>query len=266
MTASPAVTVGFVGVGTITAAVARVILEADRDGAVEVVLSPRSASRSAELAERYDRARIAESNRAVVEASDIVVIGVLPQQVADVCGELSFREDQIIVSVAAGWPPSTLAKHVAPATRICQMIPLPMIELGVGPIALHPMIPEVEQLLGGGGEVVGIAEERDIIVFSCLSAVMSSFFEAQNTMIDWGVSHGVPAQDVKNYVAALLHGLATQSLHAKLEDLPHLPEEHETPGGINAYIRHSLFEQDGMGAALTRHLEHQRTTRMQKDD
>lgn len=265
MNDSPAPTIGFVGVGTIAAAVARVVLSANDERGAEVVLSPRSASRSAELAEHYDRARIAADNREVVEASDIVVLGVLPEQVAEVCAELPFREEQIVVSVAAGWPPSTLAKHVAPARRVCQIIPLPMIELGVGPIVLHPRIPEVEALLQGGGEVVVVEEERDIIVFSCLSAVMSSFFEAQNTMIDWGVSHGVPAQDVKNYVAALLHGLATQSLHADLEDLPKMPEEHETPGGINAYIRHALFERDGFGAALTEHLEHQRETRMQKD-
>lgn len=248
-------TVGFVGVGAIAADVATAILRGPNAAAVDVVLSPRSAARSAKLAARFPQIRVAADNQAVVDASDVVVIAVLPTQVADVCGELRFRDDQIVAGLAAGWPPPKLAAVVAPATTVCQVIPLPMITLGVGPVVLYPAVSAVEELLAGCGELVVVDSEPELEVLSSVSGAMSSFFAFQNTLIDWAVEQGTARTLAANYASSLLQGLATESVATDPVVLRDAVPAHETPGGLNEYVRRSL-EEDGMFTALSRHLGH----------
>jgi pyrroline-5-carboxylate reductase len=124
--------VGLVGVGAIATAIVDALMSGPHADEIDIVLSPRSAPRSAELAARHRQVRVAPYNQSVVDAADIVILAVLPDQMAALCSSLSFREEQVVVSLAAGWPPSLLAEHVAPAATVCQMIPLPMIALHTG--------------------------------------------------------------------------------------------------------------------------------------
>src|SRR5690348_14389642 len=124
--------VGFVGIGAIAAAVIDAAMSGPNASDINVVVSPRSAARSAELASRHHRVRVASDNQSVVDAADIIVLSVLPDQMPALCASLVFREDHIVASLAAGWPPSWLAEHVEPASTVCQMIPLPMIALHTG--------------------------------------------------------------------------------------------------------------------------------------
>lgn len=254
--------VGFIGVGVIAAAIVDALVRGPNANRANVMLSPRSASRSAELAARHGQVRIAAHNQAVVDASQIVVIAVLPDQIADVCESLTFREEQVVVSLAAGWPPSLLRERVEPATTVCQMIPLPMISLHSGPIVFYPRVVEVERLIEGCGDIIIPAREEDIIVLNCASAVMSTFFEFQNRIIDWTVRHGVDAQLGKNYVVTLLRGLTAESMKAGSDDISELVRDHETPGGLNEYLRTSLEEAGGF-RDLEHHLDHLLKTRDQ---
>ena len=84
---------GVIGVGSIAAA----MVVGWCDGVVdapEVVLSPRNAERSAELAARFDSVRVATDNQAVVDAADVVVVCLLPGNAVEVLSGLRFRPDQ----------------------------------------------------------------------------------------------------------------------------------------------------------------------------
>ena len=251
---------GFVGVGAIATAIVDALMSGPHAEEIDVVLSPRSASRSAELAARHPQVRVAPDNQLVVEAADIVILAVLPEQMAALCSSLSFGEEQVVVSLAAGWPPSLLAEHVAPATAVCQMIPLPMITSHTGPVVICPRVRRVEHLLEGCGEIVSLEREEDLIVMSCASVTMSTFVAFENTVIDWSIQHGLDAQTAKDYVAGLFFGLATESMHTGLDRLPEMPQEYETPGGLNEYLRQSLTTA-GLFAELANHLDHLRRTR-----
>jgi pyrroline-5-carboxylate reductase len=257
--------VGFIGVGAIAAAIVDALVRGPNANRVDIILSPRSASRSAELAARHQEVRIAAHNHAVVDASQIVVIAVLPDQMADVCGSLTFGAEQVVVSLAAGWPPSLLKERVQPATTVCQMIPLPMISLHSGPIVLYPRVVEVERLMKGCGDIIIPAREQDVIVLNCASAVMSSFFEFQNRIIDWTLRHGVDAQMAKDYVVTLLHGLTAESMKARSDDISELARDHETSGGLNEYLRTSLAEA-GVFRDLEYHLDQLLKTRDRSEE
>jgi pyrroline-5-carboxylate reductase len=93
--------IGFLGVGTVSTAVIEAM--ASRGGAQETIyLSPRGEKRSTELAAKYDHCIRLDSNQAVIDASDMVVISMLPNQVDEALADLIFREDQIIASFIAG--------------------------------------------------------------------------------------------------------------------------------------------------------------------
>lgn len=255
--------VGVVGVGTIAVALVDAIAGGPHGADVSFALSPRSANRGAGLAARHPLASVLDDNQAVVDAADVVLLGVLPGQVRDVCAGLRFREDQTVVSLAAGWPPSVLAGLVAPAARVCQLIPLPMVTLHVGPIVMHPVLEDVSRLLDGCGEIVGVPEERDIIALSCASATMSTFFELQQTTIDWLVDQGFDQEAGRRYLTALFEGLAREAVLAPAEQGPRLAVEHETPGGLNEQVRTALTDRgsfDELRAVLTRmHRERRQT-------
>lgn len=103
--------VGFVGVGMIASSMVEALLTGPNADHIDVVLSPRSASRSADLVARHTRTLVATDSQTVVDAAEIVILAVLPTQVDTVCSTLKFRSDQIVVGLPAGWPPSRLGRQ-----------------------------------------------------------------------------------------------------------------------------------------------------------
>ncbi len=177
------------------------------------------------------------SNQEVVDAADIVVLSMRPQQMDEALAGLSFRKDQVIASFIAGSPPSVIADLVSPAKRIAQLIPLPAIEYGRGPLLICPKIPEVIEVFGSLGDVIVIDDETQIRVFSVASAFMSTYYQMQNTIIDWMTTRGVGESTAASYVLSELEGLATVGKATPVGRLVDLPAEHQTKGGLNERVR-----------------------------
>ena len=112
-----------------------------------VVLSPRSAERSADLAARFDTVRVAADNQAVVDEADVVVVCLLPGNAAEVLAGLRFRPDQAVVSAVAGVDVARLREVVAPASEVARSIPLPAVATRESVTPVHPARP------GGRGAV-----------------------------------------------------------------------------------------------------------------
>jgi pyrroline-5-carboxylate reductase len=247
------VRIGFLGVGTISAAVIHA-MSARREVCCTLYLSPRSAGATEALAATYPHCIRLESNQAVIDASDIVVVSMRPQQVDEALEGLVFRPDQVIASFVAAMPPSRMAPLVAPATRIAQLVPLPPIALHKGPLLICPAIPEVMEAFAGLGDIVVLEDETKIRIVSCVSAVMSTYYEMQNSIIDWAVGRGLDRSVSTLYVRSLLEGLAVAGRHAEEVDLDALPALHQTRGGLNERVRAGLLADDWFGR-LNRQLD-----------
>lgn len=259
-------TLGFVGTGTLADAVIRGLQKTEAKSH-RYLLSPRSESRSRALAAEFANAERAESNEAVVAGSDIVLLGVLPKQIGDL-GALPFRPDQIVVSFLAGVPVEVVRQNIAPATRVVRMIPLPCIEYGKGPILMTPSDPEIETLFGAVGELVIPARESDLDAISMASGLMSAHFQMQNTVIAWLQSREIAPAQASRYVRSLYSGLGELALEMdrKGDSLP--PEEYETRGGLNEFVR-AFFNKENWFGDLARALdgvEAHRRTLMKKTD
>lgn len=246
--------IGVIGIG----AIASDLIEAIQDvnpGKHTFYLSPRNEKRGQELENKYENFNRLSSNQDVIDQSDLVFIGVLPTQIEEVLSQLNFRVDQIVASLAAGKPPSHISKLVSPATKVAQLIPLPMIELKKGPIVSCPHIPEIAEVLTGLGDLIEFDDETIFPVFSSTSAIMSTYFTLTNHIINWTASQGVDFDLSAKYVTSLLEALGAKVNHVDPSTLIEQPVKHETPGGLNESNRVNL-ENSGWYEQLTDQLDY----------
>jgi pyrroline-5-carboxylate reductase len=72
-------TYGIIGVGSIAAAIVTGLCEQAQD-APSIVLSPRNASRAADLAARFPTVHVAQSNQDVIDGSSVLILCLRPQE------------------------------------------------------------------------------------------------------------------------------------------------------------------------------------------
>jgi pyrroline-5-carboxylate reductase len=95
-------------------------------------------------------------------------------------------------------------------------------------------------VLEGCGDIIEIEDESKIRILSVTSATMSSFLQYQVTAIEWAVKCGLDLSTSRDYMASLYKCLAVETTHTELDQVVGMPREHETPGGLNEYMRESL--------------------------
>ena len=157
-----AVTYGFVGVGTMSSAMVRGICTLPTPPCQAVVLSPRGSAKSAALASEFPAlCTIAASNQEVVDKCDVIFIGVLPKQAEEVCRELKFKDNQIVVSLVSTAPMSMLHEACAPVPTgsIVRAIPLPPVAKHRGATVMTPPHPAITSLFASLGTVVPVESE-----------------------------------------------------------------------------------------------------------
>lgn len=231
-------TYGILGVGAIATAIVTGLC----DGLAEappVVLSPRNAERAAGLAARLPSVRVASGNQAVVDASDVVVVCLLPADAADVLAGLDFRADQAVVSAVAGLPVGHLAELVAPATDVARSIPLTAVATRAGTTPVHPATPAVTELFGRMGGSLVVDDEAAFESVSAASATVAAHFRYLGTIADWLVGRGIPAPEARRYVADTFAALSGE-LGAPGADFTALARAHTTAGGLNEQFARGL--------------------------
>lgn len=226
---------GFVGTGAITRAMVEGL--STGDAAPEVVLSPRSADVSAALAARFGNVRVAADNQAVVDAASCVVVATRPDDTRVVLAGLSFRPDQVVVSVVAGLRLDELRTAVAPARDVARAIPLPSVAAQQGLVPVFPSLPAALALFRQLGAVVALEDEAAFDSFSAASAFAATQLDLLATVEAWLVGRGVPGPDASAYVRELFRGLSDALADEPDRDLALIAGDHATTGGLNEQIR-----------------------------
>ena len=161
VTATTAPRYGFVGVGVMSSAIIRGTCTLPDVPASSIVLSPRGAARSAELASEFpDLVTVATSNQDVVDSCDIVFIGVLPKQAEEVLRGLRFDARHTVVSLVSTCAMPLLQEACAPATQIVRAIPLPSVAGHNGVCIMTPPHPDVTALFDRLGTCVAVEVSR----------------------------------------------------------------------------------------------------------
>jgi pyrroline-5-carboxylate reductase len=224
-------TYGIVGVGAIGAAIVTGLCEGVQD-APTVVLSPRNASRAADLASRFRTVRIAKTNQDVIDGASVVLMCIRPQEARSVLAGLKFSSEQAVVSMVAGISITTLQQLVAPAQSIARAIPLPAVAARAGATPIYPPNAAAKTLFDRLGCSIEIPNEVALEATSASTATVSAHFAYLNAICRWLVVQGVAETAARRQVAATFAGLAGQ-LQDEAPDFAELARDHATRGGIN---------------------------------
>lgn len=223
---------GVVGVGAIAEAMVTGLCDGD-SAPTSVHLSPRSAARSSRLAARYPSVQVADSNQAVVDRADVVLLCVRPQDASAALSDLAFRAQQAIISVIAGISIDALRLLVAPAEVIVRAIPLPAVARRRGLTAIHPahqVAGAIFALLGG---VIAVDDEHRLDALSASTATIAAHLAYLDTISRWLADRGIPEADATRYVAAVFGALSEPLLGPQPNDFGAMADEYATAGGIN---------------------------------
>jgi pyrroline-5-carboxylate reductase len=243
---------GFVGCGTITAAIVTGLKLAGRGEPVAV--SPRNAEVAAGLARRFANVQVAASNQEVLDACDVVVLAVRPQILSAVLPELCFRPDHQVISLVPVTTLAYLRAATAPASTVTRAVPMPMVARRQGPTALYPATPVARMLFDALGWTIELSDETRFDAFTAATALMATYFRFADTAAKWMSEQGVPPDQADRYVRQLLSGLAGSAMASPDRSLGELIDEHETRGGLNEQVRTHL-EAKGSFTELARALD-----------
>lgn len=240
---------GFIGTGTITSAIVNGLMRFGPSD-VRVLVSPRNVDVARALAERHARVEIADSNQAVIDEVDIVVLSVRPQIAMEVLAELIFREDQNVISLISTLKLDDVARLVAPAGKISLAAPLPPVEAGLGATAVFPDNKVAHTIFDALGVVVAANSQDKFSTLVSATAIMGSYFGIVHHLVSWMAQQGVEERMARRYLTQILYGLAISGRERSAEDMSHLRKEFSTAGGLNEQF-YQILEEDGVLDALT---------------
>jgi pyrroline-5-carboxylate reductase len=230
---------GIVGVGAIAEAIVTGLCEGE-DTPASIHLSPRNAARASRLANRYPSVHVVDSNQAVVDGADVVLLCVRPQDAQAVLPKLAFRGQQAVISVIAGIRIDALHRHVAPAEVIVRAIPLPAVATRKGLTAIHPPHEIARAVFDPLGGVVAVDDERAFDALAASTATIAAHMAYLDTISRWLSDRGIPQADATRYVAAVFGALSGTLLATQMNDFRTLAEEYATAGGLNEQFLSTL--------------------------
>ena len=237
---------GFIGTGTITAAIVRG-LKASELKAWPVILSPRNPDIAAALAGSLPGVEIAGSNQDVVDQADTIFLAVRPQDAEPVIRALAFRPGQRIISLIAALDIAAIINWTG-VSRVIRAIPLTFVEDRVGVTPIMPPDDMTATIFKATGGCIEISDPVAFDGYAAASALMGTYFGIIEKAQEWLVTNGLKADDSERYLRNLFGSLG-DVLRAKPLPLSELRAAHSTRGGLNE-LAFNRFSQGGGGTAL----------------
>lgn len=231
---------GFIGTGIMAAA----MVEGLGGG---VVVSPRGAKIAADLAARFPDVTVADSNQAVVDQCDMVVLSVRPQVAEEVVRALRFREGQKVLSLVAATQIGAIRDWIARDLPVVRAIPLPFVADRRCVTPIFPPDPEVAALFDTLGRTIECRTLAEFDLYGVASALMGSYFGLLDVAQSWLEEQGLPHDAARAYLAGLFANLGRVAERSPAE-FAELREEHSTRGGLNEQVFRRFAEEGGTKA------------------
>ena len=222
---------GFIGTGNIVSDVITGISKS-KVSYKKIIISPRNKKKAKYLKKKFKRIMIAKNNQAVIDMSDWIFLGVLPQVGENILPKLNFKKNQTVISFMSTTNLSKLKKLIKKKVTIVRAIPMPPIRLGKGPVAIFPPNQKIKNFFNRIGTTIEIKSEKSSKNFWAISGTMASFYELLNVLSNWLIRKKTNKLDAQKYVTSLYSALAELALLNSSKPLKNLVNE-QTPGGLN---------------------------------
>jgi pyrroline-5-carboxylate reductase len=252
-------TLALLGAGKLGEALLSGLLRAGREPG-DIVVSVRSAERSAYLKERYGVRAVPVTE--AVEHADIVIVAVKPQDLGgllkEIAGTVTARH--LVVSVAAGIPTAYIERILGadvPVVRVMPNTPAlvdeAMSAISPGAHADERHLAATEEILSPVGKVLRLPEYQQDAVTALSGSGPAYFFFLVEAMIDAGILLGLPRAVAADLIVQTALGAATM-LRDTGEHPVQLREAVTSPGGTTISAVREL-ERHGVRAALIAAIE-----------
>jgi len=205
-------TLGFIGIGDL----AEYTIKGLRTGGYRgrILLSPRNRQRSQMLAELY-QCEVLDSNQAVVDASEVVILSTRPVGSLDILSQLKLKPDQQLVSVVAGISIDALAAATVADISITRAMPVSSAETGTSPTIIYPFNSSVMEIFNHCGKSIAVDTESAFEQGSVLACVYSWYFELFEQLIKSTTSKDFPLELATELVLGMANGAASLALQDK---------------------------------------------------
>lgn len=248
--------VGFIGAGRMATALAAGLVSSGFTSADRIIASDTyEAARDAFT--RETGAQAVESNLNVVEQSDIVILSVKPQHVAEVLSEIktAITDQKLLVSIAAGCPLSLFVEKVGNNRRLIRVMPNTpcLVKQGASAFARGGQASEadaslVESLLSTVGIAFEVPESQLDAVTGLSGSGPAYVYQIIEALSDGGVRMGLPRHIATQLAAQTVKGAAEMVLETG-EHPGALKDAVTSPGGTTIAGIHAL-EAGGLRSSL----------------
>jgi pyrroline-5-carboxylate reductase len=207
-------------------------------------------------------ARAVENNADVFANSDVVILAVKPQQMAEVlkAAKAQIKASHLIVSIAAGVSLKTMTDVLGAKSRLVRVMPNTpcLVGKGASAFALGGKATEedgqvVEQLLSTVGIAISVPEKLLDAVTGLSGSGPAYVYLAIEAMSDGGVRTGLPRDIATKLAAQTVLGAAAMVLETG-EHPAALKDAVASPGGTTIAGLHAL-ENGGLRSALINAVE-----------
>lgn len=204
--------IGVIGAGNMGEALIKGLLRAQLVRPYEIIASARTQKRINYIEKEYG-IHTTRDNLKLIAATDIVVLGIKPQNMEEVCQEIgpAVTDHHLFISIAAGIDMAKLRKLLGKKPLLIRVMPnLPaLIDEGISAIFCAPRMPEryrrfAHQIFQAVGQTVDITNEKQMDAITALSGTGPAYFFAlMEAMKKAGQKVGLPAE--------LVHKLTIQT-------------------------------------------------------
>jgi pyrroline-5-carboxylate reductase len=247
---------GFIGSGKMATALIKGMLRAGI-AQVEAICSSDTLADAREILARETGVTVFDSNRSVVERSQVVVLAVKPQSMQVVLQDLRpvITSEHLVLSIAAGITIASIVHGLKPGVRVIRVMPNTpaLIGEGASAYALGPGVGPsdeaiVTSLLDSVGHTVGVAEPLLDAVTGLSGSGPAFVYLMIEALSDGGVKVGLPRG-----IATLLATQTVLGAAAMVRETGQHPgvlkDQVASPGGTTIAGLHAL-ERAGLRGAL----------------
>jgi pyrroline-5-carboxylate reductase len=234
-----AMTVGFLGCGTIASAIATGLAKQEKVDVTHVAVTRRSEKRSEVLQKSFPNlVSVHDDNQEVVDQSDVVFVTVLPKQATELLQSLTFdpKRHYIISLVSTATMEDLLRDSKLPNDRVFKMICLPAVAKCNGVCLLltpqgkdPPVVLDLCQCLGG---CVQAETNEEMAALMVTSGMMGTFYGVLRNNSNFLQAHGIPKDDANFLVGNLYQNMIEDATTRQKVDWDEMIDE-QTAGGLN---------------------------------
>lgn len=239
--------IGFIGTGTITAAMIDGLMASQLEVA-QIMVSPRNGVIADRLARQYPCVHIAKSNQDVIDRSEQVFICLRSQIAEETLKHLDFSHCKLVVSVLAMVTAKQAEEWVG--QPVYRAVPLPFVSERRSLTAIYPDHPFLRTMFDALGGSIVVEDENQFNLMMTAGSLMGVYFNMMETSSQWLQNQGLDGDKAIAFLSTMFGNLADETRKSSKPDYSALEQEFSTKNGTNALVS-QLFDEHGGRAALT---------------